>query len=244
MPCSLRKFHVPKVPAADSHHIIPQAWQHFHTPGKLWDLRTVEVCPNCHRRVHEAIVKMMRRAHMRHHANVTVRHNVACQSSRNGAEPVLIVLHDTEGGNIPKSSRDLVGLGDYFDRLSTQASSHVAWTRTATTPGSCRMTGRRGRRRLQLAGPVDRADRVRVGQLEPSKKEDQLHETARWIAWWSKEHGIPIRKGAVTSDGRITRSGVVQHRDLGNLGGGHVDCGPDYPLTQVLAYARYHRKGM
>jgi hypothetical protein len=62
----------------------------------------------------------------RHHPKVTVRHNVACQSTRHGESPLLIVLHDTEGGNIPHSSRDLAGLGDYFDRLSTQASSHVA----------------------------------------------------------------------------------------------------------------------
>jgi hypothetical protein len=66
--CSLRKFHVPKTPATDSHHVIPQAWQHFYAPrpelavanGALWDKRTVEVCPNCHRRVHEAIVAMMK----------------------------------------------------------------------------------------------------------------------------------------------------------------------------------------
>jgi hypothetical protein len=62
MGCSLRKLHVPKAPAPDSHHIIPQAWQRFQVPEsmKLWDPRTVEVCPNCHRRVHEALVKMMR----------------------------------------------------------------------------------------------------------------------------------------------------------------------------------------
>jgi hypothetical protein len=66
--CSLRKFHVPKTPATDSHHVIPQAWQHFYVPSGvkenvttgLWDSRTVEVCPNCHRKVHEAIVAMMK----------------------------------------------------------------------------------------------------------------------------------------------------------------------------------------
>jgi hypothetical protein len=68
--CSLRRFHVPKTPATDSHHVIPRAWQHFYAeqhvrPGTtdLWDKRTVEVCPNCHRRVHEAIVAMMRNGH-------------------------------------------------------------------------------------------------------------------------------------------------------------------------------------
>jgi hypothetical protein len=68
MGCSLRKLHVPAAPATDSHHVIPQAWQHFYVPrpelaaanGPVWDTRTVEVCPNCHRRVHEEIVALMR----------------------------------------------------------------------------------------------------------------------------------------------------------------------------------------
>jgi hypothetical protein len=71
MTCSLRRLHVPAAPATDSHHVIPQAWQHFYQPrpdlavanGALWDKRTVEVCPNCHRRVHEAIVAMMNNGH-------------------------------------------------------------------------------------------------------------------------------------------------------------------------------------
>jgi N-acetyl-anhydromuramyl-L-alanine amidase AmpD len=64
-------------------------------------------------------------ASSRHHPNVTVRKNVANQSSRNGARIGLIVLHDTEGGNVPNSSRDLQGLADFFDRPAVQASSHV-----------------------------------------------------------------------------------------------------------------------
>jgi hypothetical protein len=71
---------------------------------------------------------------MRHHPKVLVRNNVACQSDRPaGVKPLLIILHDTEGANIPHSARDLNGLGMFFDRLSTQASS---WTRTAAPPGT------------------------------------------------------------------------------------------------------------
>jgi hypothetical protein len=58
MSCSARSVHVPTQPASDSHHVIPQAWQHF-LKGKLFDRRTVEVCPNCHRGVHERIVVLM-----------------------------------------------------------------------------------------------------------------------------------------------------------------------------------------
>jgi hypothetical protein len=76
------------------------------------------------------------------------------------------------------------------------------------------------------------------------KKEAQLQETARWIAWWSKEHNIPIQAGTVTSDGRITKPGVKQHRSLGSLGGGHHDVARSYPTARVLAYARVHRRAL
>jgi hypothetical protein len=74
------------------------------------------------------------------------------------------------------------------------------------------------------------------------KKNAQLHETARWIAWWNKEHGIPIRRGRVSVDGRILRSGVLQHRDLGSLGGAHHDVSETFPMRKVLDFAREHRK--
>jgi hypothetical protein len=68
MSCTLRRFHRPRVPGSDHHHIVPQAWQRFWAPrpelltanGPLWDRRTIEVCPNCHRTIHEWIVVLMR----------------------------------------------------------------------------------------------------------------------------------------------------------------------------------------
>jgi hypothetical protein len=72
--CSLARVHVPSQPNPDEHHVIPQAWQRFWTPHiavsatrivsdsgpDIWDARTVTVCPNHHRLVHQAIVAMMR----------------------------------------------------------------------------------------------------------------------------------------------------------------------------------------
>lgn len=75
MACTFTKSHTPAAPASDHHHVIPRAWQVFYRPppvtgpngatmtlgaGPLWDNRTVEVCPNHHRLVHEAIVDLMR----------------------------------------------------------------------------------------------------------------------------------------------------------------------------------------
>lgn len=180
---------------------------------------------------------------MRHRPNVVHRMSVSCQSDRHGARPILIVLHDTEGANVPNSSRDLVGLGNFFDNLATQASSHVgvdedgnsaryvpdsrkAWTQAFFNPWCLS---------VEQIGFASQ-------NWQSKAKNDQLHETARWIAHWNKHYGIPIQLGDVTQQGTVSRHGVVQHRRLGQLGGGHVDIGEDYPMHRVLELAAFHRR--
>lgn len=70
--CEIHVTHLPKALTLESHHVIPQAWQHFWRPSlgdgdlrvlkvpALWDPRTVELCPTGHRNVHEWIVTLMR----------------------------------------------------------------------------------------------------------------------------------------------------------------------------------------
>ncbi len=174
---------------------------------------------------------------------VVHRQSVACQSSRRGTKPVLIVLHDTEGANVPNSARDLEGLGNFFNRISTQASSHIgvdedgcsaryvldaekAWTQAYYNPWSLSIE--------QIGFASD--------NWKGAKKRQQLEEVARWIARWHRVHGIPIRKGRVSQDGRVLRSGVVQHRELGSLGGDHHDVSLGYPMVEVLRLARRYAK--
>lgn len=182
---------------------------------------------------------------MRVHPKVVVRKNVKCQSSRNGGTPQLITIHDTEGANVPHSARDLAGLASFFNDLNTQASSHVAvdedeqsarlvpddrkaWTQAFYNPWCLS---------IEMIGFARQSWNAR-------SKEPQLREVARWIAWWSKEHDIPIRRGRVSQDGRILRSGVIQHRSLGRLGGGHVDVSTEFPMTKLLNLARTFRKAL
>lgn len=156
-----------------------------------------------------------------------VKMSVVCQSSRNGATPRIIVLHTTEGHNRPGLS-DLQGLGAFFDRAATQASSHVAndaegfaaqyvpdsakaWTQAALNP---------------IALSIEQ-----IGFASQTTWPDaQLDKTAQYIAYWSKKFGIPIVKS--------TSHGVCEHKMLGAAGGGHHDCGPAYPFEKVLARAR------
>jgi N-acetyl-anhydromuramyl-L-alanine amidase AmpD len=170
---------------------------------------------------------------------VKVRKNVVCQSDRHGAALQLVVIHSTEGANIPNSVRDLQGLAAYFDKIATQASSHVA---TDADGYSSRMVAdtMKAWHCAYFNSPSLGIEQIGFASQKewPDK---QLRETARWIARWSRLHGIPIQKGKVSLDGRVLRPGVVRHSDLGTLGGGHHDPGENYPLHQVLVYAREYR---
>lgn len=169
-----------------------------------------------------------------------VTHIVRNRSSRGGVKPQLIVLHTTEGTNRP-GTPDLAGLGDFFDQASVQASSHVAndgeghdarfvpddekaWTCSNDNPFTLNLE--------------------QIGFASTSRRDwfklysHQLANTAKWIAYWSREWDIPIRRG-VAPAGFLVRSGVASHKQLGIMGGGHWDPGPSYPMRYVLRLARY-----
>ena len=161
--------------------------------------------------------------------------------SHRNANVSLIVLHSTEGKNYPKSSADLKGLGAWFSNPAAGVSCHVA----TDGDGQSARYVRDDLKAWHCAGYNSASLGIeQVGFAADSRKtwlgrRDQLRETARWIAYWHRKHGIPIRKGAVAS-GRVTRSGVLRHSDLGAVGGGHRDPGSSYPFGLVLLTARYY----
>lgn len=176
------------------------------------------------------------------HPNVVVRHYSPCQSDRDSVPLNLIVLHDTEGANVPDSTSDLAGLGSFFGNLSTQASAHVA---TDSDGNSARYVSDRRKAWHCMAYNSASLGIEQLGFASQSrttwlKNWRQLRETARWIAYWSHRYGIPVRKGSV-SGGAVTRSGVLRHMDLGATGGGHSDPGSAYPFNRVLWLARAYK---
>src|SRR4051794_24334408 len=73
MGCALHKEHRPPALTTELHHVIPRAWQATWAPPtapfpgtyagqRLWDARTVELAPTCHRNVHALIVRVMHAA--------------------------------------------------------------------------------------------------------------------------------------------------------------------------------------
>lgn len=163
-----------------------------------------------------------------------VRHIVRNQSSRSiGAKVGIIVLHSTEGSNAA-GIRDLQGLGVFFDRPSAQASSHAANDAEGFdarfVPDSRKAWTCAGYNSVSLNLEM-------IGfAAQTHWPEAQVKNAAEWIAYWSKLHNIPIQHGRV-ENGRVVREGVVFHSELGAIGGGHHDPGPNFPLEHCLKLA-------
>jgi hypothetical protein len=145
------------------------------------------------------------------------------------------VLHTAEGATTYQS------LGDYFASPSAGVSSHVgiddtpgtvgeyvardwkAWTASNANPWSVQ---------------AELCAFAAWGPAEWSAHPEMLANTAAWIAEEAAAFGIPITLlGAGAAQDPNIR-GVCQHNDLGDMGGGHWDCGPDFPIGDVLDMAR------
>jgi N-acetylmuramoyl-L-alanine amidase-like protein len=160
-------------------------------------------------------------------------------SSRHGTRPCLIVIHSTQGQNLP-GIKDLQGLGAWFDNAKANASSTVgvdnegnsaryvrdankAWTQSYYNPWSLSIEN--------------------VGVANVTDWSDELYkENARWIAFWADRFKIRPYKAQVTSDGRILKPGVIRHSELGNLGGNHRDPGSEFDLARCTSLARVYLK--
>jgi N-acetyl-anhydromuramyl-L-alanine amidase AmpD len=168
--------------------------------------------------------------------------NVVNQSARTGSI-AAIVLHDTESHDRAGAS-DIQSIGDFFNQGSVQASSHICIDGEGNTgryvPDERKAWHCAGYN-SQTLGIEQIGFATFTAAMWNRNHRAQLKKTAKWIAWWSRKYGIPIQRGAV-SGGRVTRSGVLMHSELGALGGGHHDPGPGYPIWLVLRMARWYKR--
>jgi hypothetical protein len=164
-------------------------------------------------------------------------------SSRSGTVR-LIVIHSSEGAQTYQS------LGNFFASSSSQVSSHTG------IDNSAKGTIGEYVKRPQKAWTAGNANSVAI-QTElctPSgasanwstatwqSKTIMLDNCAQWIAEEAAYYGIPIVK-LTASQAQGSGKGVCQHRDLGSWGGGHVDCGPNFPIDQVINMAKQYATG-
>lgn len=187
------------------------------------------------------MAKRRPRRRERLHPDVVVRLRSPNQSTRLPGGIDLIVVHSTESHNRPGKS-DLVGVGKHFLNPHTDASAHVcvdADGRSARFVADDRKAWHCGYFNSWSLG-VEQIGEADDGLGAWKRRQKLVDETARWVALWSIQHGIPIRKGR-TRGYRIVRSGVVAHGWLGNAGGDHWDPGR-YPFQHLLRRARHYKR--
>jgi hypothetical protein len=153
-------------------------------------------------------------------------------SSRNSGVR-LVVLHTAEGALTYQS------LGSFFSNPASGVSSHVG---IDDTPG---VIGEYVRRDLKAwtqanANPYSVAAELCAfaawGPSEWSRHQTMLNNTAQWVAEECAAFNIPVRRLSA-SQAQSGQAGVCQHVDLGAAGGNHWDCGPSFPMDDVLARA-------
>jgi hypothetical protein len=145
------------------------------------------------------------------------------QSSRRGVRPTLQVDHYTVSPNVTGWA-DVNAVVALFNRSSSQASSHFVIDAEGhcayIVPIEAKSWTEAGGNSFSVGYEIIATGRERV-YLPPAglrKLAAVQEEVARRI-------GIPMRQGAVSSCSP-TRSGIVQHKDFGICGGGHVDIQP------------------
>lgn len=172
---------------------------------------------------------------------VEFRKNVVNQSDRTDAIK-LLVIHTAEYPN-KEGIDDLKWIADFFDQTSTQASSTIA---TDGQGNTVRLMSDSAKPWTQASYNSQSLSVENIGYASTTKEEwfkkyhAQLAENARWIAYWSVKHDIPIRR-AWTRLGGVQRTGVATHKQLGSHGGGHGDPGSGYPIRYVMKLARYYK---
>jgi hypothetical protein len=155
--------------------------------------------------------------------------------SSRGSAVRLIVLHTAEGALTIES------LGSFFSASSAGVSSHVG---IDDTPGTVGEYVRRDFKAWTQGNANPYSDAAELCAFAAWSPADwaahpvMLDNCAQWIAEEAATFGIPLVRlsAAQAQDGRS--AGVCQHVDLGAAGGGHWDCGPSFPMDQVLAAAQ------
>jgi len=157
-------------------------------------------------------------------------------SGNNGRR--LLVIHSSEGAQTYQS------LGNFFAQSSSQVSSHTGIDNEVR--GTIGEYVKRGNSAWTASG----ANMVSV-QAElctPSgasnnwsrntwlSKDTMLQNLADWLREESQATGIPLNL-LNNSQAQGSGRGVCEHKNLGAWGGGHVDCGPNFPIDHVMDLA-------
>jgi hypothetical protein len=158
-----------------------------------------------------------------------------CYHGRNTGGVRLIVIHTAEG------ARTIEDLGHFFANYGNQVSSHTGADDQRGVIGEYVKRGNASWTQanfnnvavsLELCGFASWSRSAWLNQHD-----QMLRNCAAWIAEEAKHFGIPLT-ALSPSQAQGGGRGVCQHIDLGSGGGGHVDCGPGFPMDYVMDLAR------
>lgn len=156
-------------------------------------------------------------------------------SGRGGARVTTIVLHTAEGALTYQA------LGNFFASPSAGVSSHTGIDDTAGTIGEYVPRAYKAWTAANANPWSVQAELCAFAAWDAAEWDrhpTMLRNAADWIAEEAAAFGIPLElldPGQAQDPGY---PGVCQHADLGAMGGGHWDCGPDFPIDRVLDMAR------
>jgi hypothetical protein len=145
----------------------------------------------------------------------------------------LIVLHTAEGALSYQS------LGSFFANPASGVSSHVGIDDSPSVIGEYVLPHLKAWTQADANPYSVAAELCAFASWTPAQwhtHATMLANTAAWIAEEAIAFDIPIRKlSPAEAQGGV--AGVCQHVDLGAAGGNHWDCGPGFPMDEVLHMA-------
>lgn len=162
----------------------------------------------------------------------------SCNQSARSGKIQLIVMHSTEGWNYP-GDQDLKSLGSWFNNPRAQASCHVG----VDAEGNSGKYVNDSEKAWHCAAYNSAALGIEhVGFMKQKFWPNaQYRKSAKYVAYWSRKHKIPIQKAKV-SDGKVLQPGLIRHSELGVAGGNHGDPGKAFNIWLVMRMARWYAK--
>jgi hypothetical protein len=143
------------------------------------------------------------------------------------------VLHTAEG------ARTYRELGNYFANPASGVSSHVGIDDTRGEIGEYVRADYKAWTQGNANPYSIAAELCAFAEWSTSTWDNHpamLTNAAEWVAEECARFGIPVRK-LTAAQAQGGQAGVCQHVDLGAAGGGHWDCGPGFPIDDVIAMA-------
>lgn len=147
--------------------------------------------------------------------------------------PKVVVLHSTESHDHP-GTIDVTGVLKFLEKTEDELGVHFVVDKEGNAGQGARINQvcyhAKGANSFSLG--IEQIGFAYHTHWDRSDRTRQLEKVAKFLAWLSKDRGIPLKHS--------TTHGIAMHSDI--LAGGHTDPGPNYPLSHVLKLAKKYKK--